>query len=75
MSSSLAIVVSTGERETGARAARPIWIDYMEAAMAARPYQDFDIPAGVRVVHMDPRTGSPMPQDAPGAVAALFKKK
>jgi len=63
-----------GEWETGAKAALPIWIEFMKEALAKIPYQYFDIPDNVVKVHMDPLTGRLAPEDAAGAVAALFKK-
>ncbi len=41
-----------GNLETGARAALPIWIEFMRAALAQRPYQYFDIPDDVVKVWM-----------------------
>jgi penicillin-binding protein 1A len=33
--------ISLGKKETGARAALPIWLEFMQAAMAGMPVQDF----------------------------------
>ena len=46
-----------GSRETGARAAAPIWKDFMVKALANRPPQDFPTPPGVVFTRIDPRTG------------------
>ncbi|MCA1989527.1 MAG: hypothetical protein LDL07_10360, partial [Desulfarculus sp.] len=46
-----------GSRETGARAAAPIWKDFMVKALANRPPQDFPTPPGVVFARIDPRTG------------------
>jgi penicillin-binding protein 1A len=46
-----------GKGETGGRAALPIWIDYMRAALAARPVADFEVPEGVVFARIDPRSG------------------
>ncbi len=48
---------SLGSRETGARAALPIWQTFMEAALKGRPVQDFPQPPGVTVVAIDRQTG------------------
>jgi penicillin-binding protein 1A len=64
-----------GPYETGARAALPIWIDYMEAALADKPFQYFDIPNGTKIVYMDPDTGNTLSQADPSAVRALIKTK
>jgi penicillin-binding protein 1A len=36
-----------GDKETGGRAALPIWIDFMNTALADRPASDFPVPEGV----------------------------
>jgi membrane carboxypeptidase/penicillin-binding protein len=36
-----------GDKETGGRAALPIWIDFMNTALAERPVSDFAVPEGV----------------------------
>jgi penicillin-binding protein 1A len=38
---------SLGARETGGRAALPIWVDYMGEALADRPEREFSMPEGV----------------------------
>ena len=65
---------SLGEKETGARAALPIWIDFMNAAFQKEPHQYFDIPDDVSQIRMDPVTGLPQPENSKQAVVALFKK-
>jgi penicillin-binding protein 1A len=63
-----------GNMETGARAALPIWIEFMQTAISQRPYHYFDIPDDVVKVWMDPDSGRRVAADAPRAVEALFKK-
>jgi penicillin-binding protein 1A len=65
---------SLGPKETGARAALPIWIDVMEASLAGSPPVYFDIPDGTIQVTMDPDTGKRLPRDDPRAVRALFRQ-
>ena len=65
---------SLGDLETGARAALPIWMDYMKKAMAESPYEYFDIPDGVIRVTIDAVTGKAAQAGAQNAVSALFKK-
>ena len=65
---------SLGERETGARAALPIWIEVMSEALSKKPYQFFDIPDDVVKIPMDPVNGHLLTEDSPDAVPALFKK-
>jgi penicillin-binding protein 1A len=46
-----------GERETGAHAALPIWIDFMKAAHAGKPPETFTRPANIVYVPIDRHTG------------------
>ncbi len=63
-----------GDLETGARAALPIWIEFMRKALAQQSYEYFDIPDDVVRVTINPMSGVPVPKEAPDAVPALFKK-
>ncbi|MGD9226103.1 MAG: PBP1A family penicillin-binding protein [Desulfobacterales bacterium] len=65
---------SLGAKETGAKAALPIWRDFMKTALQNEPYQYFDIPDDVRQIRMDPITGLAQPEDSKQSVVALFKK-
>jgi penicillin-binding protein 1B len=44
---------------TGARAALPIWTEFMAAATAWEPARAFDVPPGVTFVTVDRRSGEP----------------
>lgn len=46
-----------GRRETGGRAAIPIWLEYMQAALADHPVLDFVAPAGIVFALVDPGSG------------------
>ncbi|MCK9419366.1 MAG: PBP1A family penicillin-binding protein [Nitrospirae bacterium] len=48
---------SIGHRETGARTALPIWLEFMIKAHADRIPEDFIAPEGVLLRQIDPRTG------------------
>jgi len=65
---------SLGPYETGAKAALPIWIDYMESFLADRSYQYFDIPDGTKMVYIHPDSGQEAVGPGPGIVRALIKK-
>jgi penicillin-binding protein 1A len=65
---------SLGQNETGARAALPIWIDFMQVALADKPQQYFDLPDDIIQIRINPNTGLPTSDDSPNAVPALFKK-
>ncbi len=65
---------SLGDKETGSRAALPIWIEFMTHALNREKQHYFDIPDGVLKVGIDPFTGRPAQTDSRGTVTALFKK-
>jgi len=48
---------SLGKRETGARAALPIWRKFMEDAFAGTAPRAFPMPPGITIVPIDRRTG------------------
>lgn len=61
-----------GEMETGARAALPIWIDFMAAAGTQETSLDFSLPHHMNRIWIDPLTGRGAPDGDPNAVQALF---
>jgi penicillin-binding protein 1A len=46
-----------GAGETGARAAAPVWIDYMSVALADMPKRDFSPPGSIVFARIDRETG------------------
>jgi penicillin-binding protein 1A len=57
-----------GARETGAGAALPPWLSFMQATVGNRPLVDFAVVAGVDFARIDPATGLLAPEgqaDAP----------
>lgn len=64
-----------GNNETGARAALPVWIDYMTEFLKGKPYQFFDIPDGIEMIYMDPDSGKVVEKNTSQAVKALVKTK
>lgn len=46
-----------GERETGGRAALPMWVDFMRVALQGIPQRIPERPAGLVTVRIDPQTG------------------
>ena len=63
-----------GDKETGARAALPIWIDFMDSALTNAPQQYFDLPDNVSKVYIDPDTGKLAGDGSTSGVPALFIK-
>jgi penicillin-binding protein 1A len=49
---------SLGSKETGGRAALPIWIEFMQQALERVPLQEFVTPPHIRMVRIHPRTGA-----------------
>lgn len=62
-----------GRRETGARAAGPIWLDFMSEALKGRPAEDFAVPPGVVFTRVDPHTGQAVPPGKEGGFFEAFK--
>lgn len=48
---------SLGVDETGAHVALPIWIDFLEKALAGKPAEKFPRPANINIVPVDRKTG------------------
>ncbi|MBU0465402.1 MAG: hypothetical protein KKE12_17680 [Proteobacteria bacterium] len=66
---------SLGKYETGARAALPIWMDYMKHVLSNKSYQYFDIPDGTKMVYMNPDTGEITKEKTSRTVKTLIKIK
>jgi penicillin-binding protein 1A len=64
---------SIGPLETGARAALPIWLDYMKQAVQGYPAtDDFVVPPGVVFESIDQTTGKPAPPNSSRAIREAF---
>ncbi|MGM0451554.1 MAG: penicillin-binding protein 1A [Thermodesulfobacteriota bacterium] len=48
---------SMGEKETGSRAASPIWLDYMQTVLEGKPERVFPVPDNVVFAKIDAKTG------------------
>ncbi len=48
---------SLGKAEVGGVAAAPIWLYFMEKALAGQPVETFKVPDGIVFVKIDPKTG------------------
>jgi penicillin-binding protein 1A len=54
---------SLGSKETGGRAASPIWLDFMTAIHQGIPVKDFPVPEGIVFSKIDAETGLlPVPE-------------
>lgn len=62
-----------GRREYGGSAALPIWIDFMELALAEQPITIKQQPSGVVSVLIDPETGKRARVGDPDAIFEIFR--
>ncbi len=65
---------SLGDRETGARAALPIWVNFMAKALGGTPVEDFAMPEDVVTEKIDPETGLLARDGAPDAISDVFRR-
>ncbi len=65
---------SLGEKQSGGRVAAPIWLDFMQTALADKPVPDFPVPEGVVFVRIDPRTGLRALPNNGRAILECFKQ-
>ena len=63
-----------GRRESGGRAAAPIFLYFMQAALKDRPVRDFTPPPGVECYLVDPVTGWFADGETPEKVDVCFKQ-
>jgi penicillin-binding protein 1A len=64
---------SLGNRETGGRAALPIWIEFMGSALKGVPESPLRHPPRLVTVRIDPETGLLASSDNPDAVDETFR--
>lgn len=62
-----------GNRETGGRAALPMWIDYMKVALEGMPESILPRPESLINVRIDPASGQLAGADNPGAIFEVFR--
>jgi penicillin-binding protein 1A len=64
---------SLGERETGSKAALPLWIDFMGQALKDTPETHMEQPDGMMTVRIDPETGDLARAAQPTAIFETFR--
>ena len=64
-----------GRRETGGRAALPMWINYMRAALANQPDTMISEPAGLVTVRIDAETGKRASLDSRNTRFEIFRSE
>ena len=62
-----------GARETGARAALPMWIEFMRHALDGVPEEFLERPEGLVTMRIDPDSGAPAMAGDPDAIFETFR--
>lgn len=62
-----------GDRETGGRAALPMWISYMREALKDLPERPLGQPPGLVTVRVDPESGLPVSSSNPNGLFEIFR--
>ena len=68
-------VRTLGRNETGAKAALPVWVDFMRVALDGVPESVVDRPAGLVTMSIDPTTGAPARAGDPNAIFETFRRQ
>jgi penicillin-binding protein 1A len=63
---------SLGMNETGARAALPIWISFMDQVLKNVPIEIFNPPTGITLIKVNVETGLPSDGDPPETIMEAF---
>lgn len=66
---------SLGRGEFGAKAALPIWIEYMRVALDGKAERPFATPPGISTARIDPVSGYLASSDDPGAILEIFRSE
>lgn len=66
---------SLGRGEFGAKAALPIWINYMRVALDGKAETPFVPPPGISTARIDPATGYLASSDDSGSILEIFKSE
>ena len=64
-----------GKHETGAVAASPIWLKFMQEVLEGTPIKTFPIPEGIIFVKIDPETGKPPSPQSQKIIFECFKEE
>jgi penicillin-binding protein 1A len=62
-----------GDRATGGGLAAPIFRDFMKVALADKPGVPFRVPAGIKLIRVDPKTGMRAGPGGGGVILEAFK--
>jgi len=64
-----------GKNETGAVAASPIWVEFMQGVLEGRPKKTFAVPEGVVFMRIDSETGKPATSQSEKVSYECFKEE
>jgi penicillin-binding protein 1A len=64
-----------GRRETGGRAALPMWISFMEKALKGKKQVPLAQPVGMVTIRIDPDSGLALAPGQPGGIVETFRKE
>src|SRR5690606_20489429 len=65
---------SLGKKETGGRAAAPIWREFMSRALEGVPISDFPVPHDIVLVNIDRRSGLRARPGQGSSILEAFKR-
>ena len=63
-----------GKDETGAKAAAPIWLEYMQKALEGKPVRSFTVPEGIVFARIDAKTGLLPNKNSQETIFECFKE-
>ncbi len=63
-----------GKDETGAKAAAPIWLEYMKKALEGKPVRSFTVPEGIVFARIDAKTGLLPAANSQDTIFECFKE-
>ena len=63
-----------GKKETGGRAALPVWLQFMQTAVETTPVTDFPFPTGIVLVNIDEQTGLLAPPEGGSTLLESFRR-
>ncbi|MCK5341706.1 MAG: PBP1A family penicillin-binding protein [Desulfobulbaceae bacterium] len=65
---------SLGEKETGGRAAAPVWLDFMKKAEKYLDTEDFEVPEGITMLPMNNETGEVLTRETADTHWEAFRR-
>ena len=65
---------SLGEKETGSKAACPIWVEFMSEALQGQPKIHFPVPQGLTCVKIDTKTGLLATENCENVIFEVFRE-